>query len=146
MLFNKAAYDLIVRSSNENVVIAHDWWCYQIITGAGGHVYYDQEPSLDYRQHGRNLVGSNTGPFQKMRRLGGLLKGSFRRWNDMNLAALAQNRHLLTPANRQRLDDFIAARRSFLFKRLYLAKRAGIYRQTALGNISLFLGLLLNKV
>lgn len=146
MIFNQAACDLIVNSTLECEVIAHDWWCYQIISGAGGHIYYDPEPSLDYRQHGKNLVGANRGASQKARRIGKLLAGSFRHWNDVNLTALAQNAHLLTAQNRNRLNDFIAARRAPLFQRLYLAKRSGIYRQSNLGSLSLLLGLILNKV
>ena len=59
MVFNRAAKNLIVEASLNTPVVSHDWWCYQIVTGAGGHVMYDPEPCLKYRQHGKNQIGAN---------------------------------------------------------------------------------------
>lgn len=146
MVFNKAARDLIVASSTDVGVAVHDWWCYQIVSGAGGIVYYDPRPCLKYRQHSEALFGSNNDWAARFIRIRYLLAGRFRGWNDINLAALSKNRALLTPDNQRRLDDFIEARQSGLLKRLLLCKRAGIYRQTLPGNLGLLLGLVLNKV
>ena len=41
--------------------IAHDWWIYLLVSGAGGTVIYDPEPTVRYRQHGGNLIGGNLG-------------------------------------------------------------------------------------
>ena len=121
MVFNKAARALIVASWLNSVVVLHDWWCYQMITGAGGHVVYDPEPCLQYRQHGSNLVGTNnTGWRPYFARIRGLLQGRLRKWNDINLKALAENKHLLTSDNVRILNDVIEARNSFFFKRLFL--------------------------
>lgn len=146
MVFNKAARDLIVAASAGHQVVSHDWWCYQIVSGAGGIVYYDPEPCLKYRQHGGNLVGSNNGMAARFIRLFGLINGAFREWNDTNMAALSDNRALLTAENQKKLDDFIEARQNNLIKRLGLCRRNGIYRQTFLGNLGLWLGLLIKKV
>ncbi len=146
MIFNKSARDLIVASSRNSTVVAHDWWCYQIITGAGGYVVYDQEPCLKYRQHSNNLVGANTGWAARLLRIRGLMQGSFCTWNDINLKALKEHKHLLTTDNLRVLNEFSEARESNLFKRLMLFKRSGIYRQTLSGNLGLLLGILLNRV
>jgi len=147
MVFNKAARDLIVEfSNNVNNVVSHDWWCYQIMSGAGGFVYYDPEPCLQYRQHSSNLVGCNNNWVSRFTRIKGLLKGEFKNWNDINLSALSKNSSLMTPANQKCLNDFIEARQFGLIKRLYLFKKAGIYRQTFLGNLGLIIGLIINKV
>lgn len=146
MVFNKAARDLIVASSLGAPVVSHDWWCYQIVAGAGGHVVYDPEPYLKYRQHGNNLVGANASWAARLLRIRGLVQGRFRTWNDINLKALSDHKHLLTEKNVRVLNDFMGARQSHLLKRLKLFKRSGVYRQTLLGNLGLLLGILLNRV
>ena len=146
MVFNKAARNLIVTSSQHSTVVSHDWWCYQIITGAGGYVVYDQEPCLKYRQHKKNLVGANTSWAARLLRIRGLMQGRLRTWNDINLKALKEHDHLLTVNNLRLLNEFSEARESNLFKRLMLFKRSGIHRQTFFGNLGLFLGILLNRV
>jgi glycosyltransferase involved in cell wall biosynthesis len=56
MVFNRAARNLLSEGDVPKVV-AHDWWAYMLVTGAGGSMLYDPEPTLRYRQHGGNLVG-----------------------------------------------------------------------------------------
>ncbi len=36
----------------------HDWWSYIVVSAFGGLVIYDSEPSVLYRQHMKNLIGS----------------------------------------------------------------------------------------
>lgn len=43
-------------SFNENAVIMHDWWI-GLIASAFGKIIYDNTPTIDYRQHGTNVVG-----------------------------------------------------------------------------------------
>ena len=146
MVFNRAARDLILEATQDVTVVSHDWWCYQIVAGAGGHVIYDSEPCLKYRQHNHNLVGANASWRARLQRTRGLLRGRFREWNDINLVALSAHKKLLTKSNQRVLDDFVEARQSSLIKRLFLFKRSGIYRQTLFGNLGLLLGVFLNKV
>ena len=146
MVFNRAARDLIIKAAVSANVVSHDWWCYLIVTGAGGYVVYDPEPCLKYRQHSNNLVGANTSWRARLVRIRGLLQGRFRTGNDINLKALSEHVHLLTRDNLEILSDFIEARQSSLIKRLFLFKRSGIYRQTLFGNLGLLLGIILNKV
>jgi glycosyltransferase involved in cell wall biosynthesis len=146
MVFNRAARDLIINTAVDANVVSHDWWCYQIVSGAGGYVVYDPEPCLKYRQHANNLVGANTSWRARFLRICGLLQGRFRTWNDINLKSLTEHSHLLTADNRKILSNFIEARQSSLFKRLFLFKRSGIYRQTLFSNLGLLLGAILNKV
>lgn len=146
MVFNRAARELIVASVFNVTVVSHDWWCYQIVTGAGGYVVYDPEPCLKYRQHSNNLVGKNNSWGARFLRILGLLQGRFRVWNDINLEALSKHKSLLTTQNQRRLETFMQARQPHFFKRLLLFKRSGVYRQTLLGTLGLLLGILLNKV
>ena len=94
MLFNKAAKQLAERAGILEVV-THDWWLYLLVSGAGGVVHYDAQPSLKYRQHQQNLIGSNIGWRARLQRLGMLLSGSFRDWNAINVTALEACAHLI---------------------------------------------------
>lgn len=146
MVFNKAARDIIARSTTNTKVVSHDWWCYQIISGAGGVVLYDTKPSLNYRQHPENLVGSNDSWFARLTRIRSLWEGKLRSWNDINLNALVKNKDFLTLDNQRLLDHFITMRQSSLCRRLYLMKQARLNRQTVLGNIGLLVAIFFNKV
>jgi glycosyltransferase involved in cell wall biosynthesis len=146
IVLNRAARDLIAASSLDVTVVSHDWWCYQIVSGAGGIIIYDTEPCLKYRQHGNNLIGANVSWAARFLRIRGLTQGRFRAWNDINSKALLNCKHLLTEETIRTLESFIEARQSHFFKRLILFKRSGIYRQTLLGNLGLLLGVIMNRV
>ncbi len=82
MVLNRAAATLLTAEPLPEVV-SHDWWSYQLVSGAGGFVHYDPEPFVRYRQHGNNAVGSNLGWRARMLRLRRLLRGDFREWNEL---------------------------------------------------------------
>jgi glycosyltransferase involved in cell wall biosynthesis len=146
MVFNRAA-KLALAAASENVsLIAHDWWTYQVVTGIGGVAHYDPWPSVKYRQHGQNLIGSNIGLRQRLIRLRAFAGGRVIIWNDNNIKALSGIRHLLSPTSLATLDRFARARESGLPKRLYLLWKAGVYRQSILENIGTFVGALFGRI
>ena len=126
--------------------VLHDWWVYQIVTGIGGHVIFDDTPGLLYRQHPSNVVGANDGWRAAMTRLGMVLRGRYRSWNTANLAALAAAAHRLTPENRALLDSFVAARQSPAPVRLVRLSRLGLYRQTRVGQAGFWIAAALGRV
>jgi len=146
MLINSQARDLLAQTPDDAVIVAHDWLTYLIITGCGGVVIYDHRPSLDYRQHGENLIGANNSARERLVRIGRMWSGRFGEWSTHNLLILRCFRHHLTAQNQRAMDLFEQARKSPLFKRLYLMKKSGIHRQTLPGNISLFVAACLNKI
>lgn len=146
MVFNKAARDLIAKAGSDLEVVSHDWFIYQLITGAGGSVHYDSHSEILYRQHGNNLIGSNMGILAKLSRLRLLLDNTFQSWNDRNMKALVKNIELLTRENQDKLITFVKARDKTLIPRMIAFAKCGIYRQTFWGNIALFIGGILNKV
>ena len=76
-----------------------------------------------------------------------MLKGRFRDWNAMNIAALQRvPAHLIQPQNSQVLQLFAKARMAPLLKRLYYLKRSGVYRQSLIGNIGLLVATLLKRI
>lgn len=125
---------------------AHDWWLYQLVTGAGGTVIHDPEPALYYRQHGSNLIGANDSWRARAWRIGLLLSGRFAAWNDANLAALWAVVDRLTPENRAVLETFSRLRGQSLPRRLGAFRQAGLYRQTVLGQAALWLALVLRRL
>lgn len=146
MLFNGAAKRLLAMTSRDSRIIAHDWWAYILVAGCGGRVFYDPVPSIGYRQHGKNLIGSNSSLHDRYVRFRRMLAGTFRDWNDENLKALAPLRHLLTKENQATLRLFEHARQAALPRRLYLIGKSGIYRQTLPGNLGLAAATLLQRL
>ncbi|MHC2147784.1 glycosyltransferase family 2 protein [Pseudomonas sp. 210_17 TE3656] len=146
MVFNKAARDLIQEAGGNLDVPAHDWWAYQLISGAGGKIYYDPLPKVLYRQHAENLIGSNSGWSARLRRLRMALNGRFYEWNTQNIQALETMQHRLSIDGQTTLDHFKAARNKKLFQRVSGVLRAGVYRQTLFGNLGLILATLIKKI
>jgi glycosyltransferase involved in cell wall biosynthesis len=145
MLFNSATKRLFERAGPRDVV-SHDWWAYQLVSGTGGIVHYDAEPSVDYRQHADNRIGCNRGLPAQLKRLRMVVSGGFAAWNDINIAALQQCRVLLNSEAQSLLDVYAGLRQKSLWGRLVALARNPIRRQTPLGNLALLVAVLLNKV
>jgi glycosyltransferase involved in cell wall biosynthesis len=138
MLFNAAAKRLFEAVPAVRIV-AHDWWAYQLVSGAGGTVIYDPEPRVAYRQHADNLIGGNQGLRAKAERLRLLAAGRLAEYTDTNLAALEAAAGLLTPEARAKVALMHRARGRGLLHRLRLMRRLALYRQTRAGTASLWL-------
>jgi glycosyltransferase involved in cell wall biosynthesis len=141
ILLDPAAADLL-RASCPAALAAgvpfHDWWVYQVITGAGGIAFNDPEPGLFYRQHGANVLGAHRGLSGGRSRFGMIRDRRYAGWIDCNLAALTRVADLLAPDERRRLEGFVTLRRQNgrLGRALGLG-RLGIHRQTLAGNLIL---------
>lgn len=147
MMLNRPALDLLRDASHEaRKLVVHDWWIYQIITGTGGRVIFDDAPLLFYRQHGGNLIGANRGLQAKHKRLKMLVSGRFRRWNTVNISALNASAYRLTAENRQILRVFSEERNRSVFRRLRMVWQTGLYRQGMQGSLSLYLAALLRRI
>lgn len=147
MVMNLAAFNLLRKACQRVHFVSHDWWTYMIVAGAGGTVIYDPVPRVSYRQHGGNLVGSNTSLVAKFRRLKRLFRNEYRKWHDDNLKALCMKKELLTPENASILEALLSARSVGNGVALALVyRRLGLYRQSWSGNVMLFLGACLGKI
>jgi len=125
---------------------SHDWWVYQLATGVGGDVFYDQTPQVLYRQHKDALVGGNNSFAARIERISMVFKGEFRRWSDHNVAILSAAHPWLTHGSRETLELFKKMRTAKLKDRFRLMEVAGLYRQTWRGTISLVVAALLKKI
>ena len=147
MVLNRAARDIVALASRRARFVSHDWWIYQMVTGAGGLVRYAPEPLVRYRQHTGNLVGANTSWTARLERLKRLLGGQFAQWSEMNLAGLERNRDLLTPEAIEALTLFARARgERNLFAASASLRRSGVYRQTPQGTLALWAALVLRRL
>ncbi|MGN8161369.1 glycosyltransferase family 2 protein [Pantoea sp. 22096] len=146
MILNRAGRNIINKTPIDVRIISHDWWIYIVITAIGGNIFYDPKPSINYRQHTNNIVGSNLGWLARFKRISGLMDGHFKMWIDSNIYALNKADVNITPENRFILESFNVARNSNLFKRLYVFRKLGMYRQTLLGTLGLYVAIVLKKL
>lgn len=147
MMINRAGVALLRAASQSTTrVVVHDWWIYQMITGADGQVLFDEDPYVLYRQHGGNMIGANRGFRAKLRRFSLMLGGRLRRWNTINIRALKQSGAFLSEGNRALLERFAEGRNAGVFGRLGMLRATGVYRQGIEGQISLRLAALLGRL
>jgi glycosyltransferase involved in cell wall biosynthesis len=145
MVLNHRARDLL-RAAGPVDVVSHDWWTYILVAGSGGTVIYDPHPSVSYRQHQDNLIGSSMTWGDRLTRFSLMLRGRKRAWNTKNVSALQQNRGCLTPENIQILEEFCRARDASLIPRLLGIWRSGVYAQCGWGSVGLLVTTFLKKL
>ncbi len=146
MVFNNAARDLINEAGVDVNVASHDWWSYILVSGCGGQVFYDPEPSIRYRQHSGNFIGTNNSFLARLKRVYMLFQNRFKTWNQGHIDSLSKMDHRLTPEKKETLKLFSEARESSFPKRLLKLKKSKVYRQTLLGNIGLITACILKKL
>jgi len=151
MLLNRAGVDLARAAAAEvlaadTVPVTHDWWLYQLISGAGGQVVRSEEPTLLYRQHGGNLHGSNRGLRASLYRLKQVCNGELARWTARNSRALLTSAHRLSPDNRALHEQFAALRSLHVVSRIRSFRQMGLYRQGRVGQAVLWLAAALGRL
>ncbi|HDS0940195.1 glycosyltransferase family 2 protein [Pseudomonas plecoglossicida] len=146
MLINRRTRALLALTEPNLPVVAHDWLTYLIVSGYNGVIVFDSTPTILYRQHGENLIGSKMGFKHRFKRLTAAIKGRFSDWNEMNIRLMNPHRSNLSEEHRQILEYFERARESALFQRLRLLANTGVYRQTLGGNLSLLMAAALKKI
>lgn len=139
MVFNRAARDLLAQLGTHAMPVWHDWALYQVVTACGGQVFYNQEPSVRYRQHGGNAIGAQWTLASRWHRVRQLLRARFRDWNTQNLHALEGIAQHITPENRVLMARFAEVRqRRTPWGRVLGVYQLGLYRQTRLGQLGLY--------
>lgn len=146
MMFNQPACQLLRSVKKATDIVIHDWWVYIVVSGCGGTVFYDPYPSVRYRQHANNVIGMNSNWQARLHRIRKLFAGRFKEWNGQNIQALQQLESQLTEPNKRTLALLDQARHAWLLPRTILLLRAGIYRQTTLGNFGLAAAVLFHKL
>jgi glycosyltransferase involved in cell wall biosynthesis len=145
MVFNHSARQ-ILQKVNRASIIVHDWTLYQIVTGCGGVVNFDRQPSVLYRQHEHNIIGNSMAPMRRLSNFIAAHGGRIAKWNDANCQALACISSDLTPKAKQQLASFCAIRDSSVLNRLRFMLESGIYHQQRIGTLTTLTHILLNKM
>jgi len=145
MVLNAAGLRLLQAAHAEAPPVdLHDWWAYQIVSGAGGQVLHDPVPCVAYRQHEANQIGAPRGLRGLAGRAGALISGASAARRVGQIPALQASAHRFTPENRASLALFAQALEAgSRLQRLRLLRRAGVYRQDRGGNAALRLAVLL---
>lgn len=110
VMINRALARLACRPQAEEAMQMHDWWLALLAAAAGKAAFLDQ-PTMDYRQHGGNVVGaSGTGLsvlWGKLRR-GSENRGRIFRAMDQAGALARIYRDVLPEDSRRLLEGFAA--------------------------------------
>jgi glycosyltransferase involved in cell wall biosynthesis len=146
MVFNEKMRWLLMQAGPDVKVPSHDWWLYLANAAVNGKIIYDRHPTVAYRMHGRNVIGSNDSAMAKVLRARLLWQGRFRSWADMNVAALERIEGLMTDESRTTLDLFRRSRKSRLVPRVGGLIRSGVYRQSLLGDLGLLAAAIVGKI
>lgn len=146
MVFNGTAQALFRAAGAHLDIVSHDWWAYLLVTGAGGQIIYDSIPTILYRQHDANLIGSNMGARARLARLRMMFSGRFKGWSQRNISALESVRSLLSEESQLTLGLFQKARNTRGPTRFIWLRRSGVYRQTLWGSLGLILAAIINKI
>jgi glycosyltransferase involved in cell wall biosynthesis len=145
IVFNQKT-KVLFESAGVLDIVSHDWWTYMLVEGAGGHLFYDSEPYILYRQHDDSIIGANRSLISKARRFYSLLKGQFKAWNTINANALLEVREKLEPHNVEVVEEFLRMRDASIGARLRMLDVCGLFRQGWQGQISLLLSIVLKKI
>ncbi len=147
IVLNKKAKEIVSKTIKCKNYISHDWWCYLIVSAAGGKIIFDNKRTVRYRQHNENLIGMNSSTFEKVKRLITFVLGKYQYWLEVNIRNLRQNEEIFSKENLKVLNYFSNARKSGNLKRkITFFIKSGVYRQSKIETIILTIGLLLNKI
>lgn len=145
LVFNNAMLNAL-RSIGKVEIISHDWWLYLVVMAIDGKYIFDNSALILYRQHTKNLVGSNSSLRAQIRRAVSMFKGRYRHWMEVNINALRGMHSHTAKACLETLVVFQKSRNSKFPLNIVFLFRSGVRHQTFLGNCKLFVAALLNRI
>lgn len=132
---NRAALQLVLRLGDPGQLHFHDWWIYLVVS-AFGQVIADPEPTMLYRQHGRNVVGRGGGWRRYLVNLRYLRRNS---WVHLMFSQVQNFRAVhgaeLQPAQRALIERYFDPANPAAIRRLLLTPRR--FRQSLLDDVLL---------
>ena len=127
-------------------VVSHDWWLYQLVSGNGGKIIYDEIPYVLYRQHENSTIGGNFTFISKIKRIKYIFNNVYHNWNNINIIAIEKNIKFLNKKSRSLLLEFKINKDSNLINRLKLIKNKTIERQSFQSQLSLLIAIIFKKI
>lgn len=133
VLMNMAARHHVLGAAMPEGTL-HDHWSYLVVCAAAGKVFFDPEPSIFYRQHGANAVGSQAAMGRRARRALGRGPQPFLRNMADNLGAISAFAEKLVEA--KRIQPLLMSLQSpNPIRRLVALRQFGIYRQSLMEDL-----------
>lgn len=145
VVINHSARKLLLKHLPEKCVM-HDAWIYLVIS-CFGVVLYDDHPSIRYRQHANNAIGTATNVMDTlMRRIKRFRfkKAALFRYSDQAEMLLRFFEQDISGNNKKILKDITAGHHSLLC-RLKLISSTSIWRQNNIDNFILRVLILFNR-
>ncbi len=120
----------------------HDWWV-ALIAAAFGHISYLAVPTLDYRQHGNNVVGTQDFAayvkqrVSKLSEMKNVLAATYAQAEEF--LALYGEHPGLSAGHQRELAGFLALRDAGVLKRRLLWLRGGYFKSRLVRNLGLLI-------
>lgn len=130
MMINRSLARLACRPVGEGDMLMHDWWLALIAAAMGRAVFLDRA-TIDYRQHGGNVVGAKdprSAGYVLQKLKGGAVRRSLVDTARQAGAFLSCYRQELTPDQQALLADYAAAPEKGKLARLALYRRRGLWK------------------
>ena len=144
MAFNHKTKELMSKIKNLKNIVSHDWVIYILVTIFNGKVIYLKHPLTYYRDHHKNVIGSNVSSISRLQRLFMLLRGDFVSWTNKNLSVIDELS--LNNDQKKNIDCLIAAKSNRFSDRIRSLSDKKLFRQNMLSNFLLKIAILLRKI
>ena len=132
MVFNRRLREHLQHAGSALDIVSHDWWLYIVATAVGGHVVFDSEPQVNYRQHKGNLIGANARLPARINRIKAMSTGRLIDWLWINCTCLEHLVADMPAENQQLLEQLANVRRETLLKRITRLPALTLARQSVL--------------
>ena len=96
MVFNRRALELFLLGNPDKMCL-HDSWMYKTVLACGGKIIEDNESHILYRQHGNNVVGTQTFTSRWKRRINNFM--SKNRYRSNQVAEILSTYHDYMPSH-----------------------------------------------
>ena len=135
-VLNSSARSAILSFPAPPPGVSHDWWFYIVVTAIGGKVVYDETPTILYRQHGKNSLGTSISFWGRVQRACGQGARIFLEMLFGTANALKGN-SLITKENSEVLDRITDLYSGSLLKNIAKILFPPIRKQRVLGKLLL---------
>jgi len=145
-LFDNKVKRLLLKIPKSFAIPSHDWLIYQLTVAHNLKIFYDKHPSVNYRLHGKNTIGTSFSFLAKLNRFKSLFSGVFRDWTNQNIRILSLYKLSMSVTNQNTLNTFKKNRDGNVIKRVRIFTTYAFRRSSFLQNMALLLGLLFRKI
>ena len=145
-LFDNKVKNLLLNIPESFKVPSHDWTIYQLTAAHDLNIIYDKSPSLKYRLHDKNTIGTSFSLFAKLKRIKLLFSNVYKNWNNQNIRILLLYKSSMSKTNQNLLKIFEINRNGNLIERIRIFTKYLFRRLSFIQNCALLIGLIFKKI